>query len=230
LHGDKITGVFGRFLDLYTVPVKVAVGCAVVLALARRDRVWLTLIGAALAWLVIEIILALNGWSAVPRYLIEPAVVMIALAGATLGRALVGAPDSVSLLRWAGPVAVGALLIALVPTSRGRVRDARDEIKNRRVAGVQIDRLHAVIDRDGGPARVRACGQPVTVLGFQSTLAWELGVNVGNVGFKPARSIHRGDPIVLFKPHRLGWQVLPIHTQVAHRAQCSRLRAQTEFS
>src|SRR5205085_8139749 len=81
LHGNKITGVFGRFFGLYTVPMKIAVGCALVLAVFRRDRVWFTLIAASLLWLLIEIGFAFYGWSAVTRYLIEPAAVMIVLAG-----------------------------------------------------------------------------------------------------------------------------------------------------
>lgn len=228
LHGDKFTGVFGRYFDLFTVPMKVAAGAAVVMAFVRRDRVWLGLIGLALAWILIEIGFAFYGWSAAPRYLIEPAAVMMVLAGATVGRVLTGEPKTMAALRWAGPVAVAALAVALVPTARGRARDAHVEILNRRQAGVQIDRLHKVIERDGGASRIRACGQPVTVLGFQSTLAWEIGLNVGNVGFRPGRSIHRGRPIVLFKPNHLGWIVQPIHTTPALRAQCARLKAATD--
>lgn len=229
LHGNKITGVLGRFLGLNSVPMLLAAGFALVLAVARRERVWLLLAGAGLAWVVIEIVFAFYGWSAVPRYLIEPAAVMIVLAGAGVGRVLAGTPEAATVLRWASPVAVGAIVVALVPTARARVREIHDEIINRRHAGTQIDRLHAVIDRDGGPSRIRACGQPVTVLGFQSTLAWELDVNVGNVGFKPARSIHRGAPIVLFKPHQLGWQVLPIHSPTASHVDCAGLKADSDF-
>lgn len=230
LHGSKITGVFGRFLGLYTGPMKLAVAAAVVGAAAWRDRIWLALTGLSLAWVVIEIGFAFYGWSAVPRYLIEPAAVMIVLGGATVGRVLASAPYTATVLRWAGPVAVGVLAVALVPTTRARVRAVRDEVANRRDAGVKIDRLREAIDRDGGPAHVRACGQPVTVVGFQSTLAWELGINVGNVGFRPGRSIHRGDPIVLFKPHQRGWVVLPIHSPAPRRAQCSQLKTATESS
>ncbi len=230
IHGDKFTGVFGRFFDLFTAPMKVAAGCGLLMAFVRRDRVWLALVGLSLAWVLIEIGIALYGWSAVPRYLIEPAAVMMVLAGATVGRVLAGEPKTVAALRWAGPVAVAALAVALVPTTRGRAHGVHDEIVQRRNAGVQIDRLHKVIERDGGADRVRACGQPVTVLGFQSTLAWELGVNVGNVGFKPGRSIHRGLPIVLFKTNHLGWIVIPTHTNQALRARCSRLRAATDVN
>ena len=52
----------------------------------------------------------------------------------------------------------------------------------------QIDRLRRLIAvDDGGPdARSSACGQPASLLGSQSTLAWAVGLNVGNVGYHPA--------------------------------------------
>ncbi len=209
------------------MPIKVAVGCAVLLALVRRDRVWLMLIALALAWIVVEIAFAYYGWSAVPRYLIEPAAVMLVLAGAAVGRLLAVSPSHSGVLRWAGPVAVGALAVALVPTARGRARDVRDQVINRRHAGVQIDRLHEAIKRAGGARNVRSCGQPVTVVGFQSTLAWELDMNVGNVGYRPANSIRRGKPIVLFRPHHLGWRVRPINVGPAQRRRCAGVSADT---
>ena len=110
-----------------------------------------------------------------------------------------------------------------------RTRGAHTEIVKRRQAAVQIDRLQDVIKRLGGPARIRACGQPVTTVAWQSILAWEVGLNVGNVGFRPGRSIDKGDPIVLVKPHLGGWQVRPIHTLPANRADCSSLRTDTAF-
>ena len=78
-----------------------------------------------------------------------------------------------------------------------------------------------MIRREGGPARIRACGQPVTEVGWQSTLAWETELNVGNVGYNPGRAIDKGNPIVLFKPHQLGWQVRPIHTLASNRVACA---------
>ena len=71
-------------------------------------------------------------------------------------------------------------------------------------------------------------GHPVTLIGYQSTLAWEIGQNVGNIGYKPGREIDRGAPIVLFKPHGRGWQVRPIHIRPDARTTCERLRTDTE--
>jgi hypothetical protein len=230
IHGNKFTGVVGRLIDLYTLPMQIAVGLALILAAVLRDHTWLMLAGAALLWVLIEIAFALHGWSAVPRYLFEPAAVLISLAGAAVGRALAFAPPSPPALRWVGPAAVVILLITLIPTVGRRIGTLNDQIDKRRVAQLQLGRLQRVIDRLGGPERIRACGQPVTVVGWQSTVAWETDLNVGNVGYKPGREIDRGDPIVLLKPHLGGWQVTPIHTLPRKRAACAALHTDTQFS
>jgi hypothetical protein len=60
-------------------------------------------------------------------------------------------------------------------------------------------------------------------------LAYELGMNVGYVGHKPGKAIHQREPIVLFKPHDLGWEVRPIHMLARDRTACNRLRADSTF-
>ena len=227
IHGNKITGVIGRFFGLYEAPMWIAALIGLGFAIARRERAIVVMAVATVAWVVVEIGLALHGWSAVPRYLIEPGAVMVVIAGTGVGRLVALAPDAAAPLRWAGPVLVLLLLVTLLPAGRNRARVARDEVKQRRDAGKQIDRLHEVIDRDGGPGKILACGQPVSVVGFQSTLAWEVGLNVGNVGYKPGRSIDSGKPIVLFKPEGLGWHVRPIHSPAGMRAACAGLKADT---
>jgi hypothetical protein len=229
IHGNKFIGVTRRLLGLYEPPMQIAAALAIAFAVVIRDKVWLALTGLALAWLAIEIAFALHGWSAVTRYLFEPEAVLVVLAGAGLGRVLAaGSPTSVAARL--GGVAIAAILIgSLTPTAVTRARGAHSEIEMRRQASVQIDRLESVIKQLGGPSAIRACGQPVTTVGWQSTLAWEVELNVGNVGYKPGRSINKGNPIVLFKPHMLGWQVRPIHTLAANRAACSSLRTDTAF-
>lgn len=227
LHHDKFFGVLGRFVDLWSVPMDIAAGLAVLYAAVRRDRVVLTLAGCAFAWVAIEIAFAYHGWSAVPRVLMEPAAVMIVLVGGAIGRLLAGAPSLAVPLRWAAPLAVLVLVATLVPTGIDRARDAHAAIVKRHRSGVKIERLQAVIDRLGGPKLIKACGQPVTLVGFQSTLAWIIDLNVGEVGFHPGKAIDKGDPIVVFKPHLEGWQVRPYHTT---GPGCDRLRTDTAFS
>ena len=55
-------------------------------------------------------------------------------------------------------------------------------------------------------------------------------MNVGYVGFKPGKEISAGTPIVLFRPHKLGWQVRPIHVRADRRAACAKLWTDTAFS
>jgi hypothetical protein len=255
IHGDKLTGVFGRFFGLYEWPMRLAWIASVVLALVRRDRTWLGLIGAALLWVFVEIGFALHGWSAVDRYLIEPAAVMVVLAGATVGLVLAGVPSpsrapsrpaplahpgpSVrsrahsrrgAWLRWAGVALVLALVVSLIPTVRQRLRLVHAQIDEARIQTIQIQRLQAVIAADGGAARIRDCGQPVSLLGFQSILAWAIGENVGNIGFKPGRAINSGKPIVYFKPYRNGWQVRPSNMSGPDAAACNALRTDSSYS
>lgn len=229
IHGNKFVGVSRRVLGLSPPSMQIAAGLAIAFAVMIRDRVWLVLTGLALAWIAIEIAFALHGWSAVTRYLFEPEAVFVVLAGAGVGRVLAAGPPRSVAARLIGVAIAAALIASLIPAAVTRARGAHSEIVMRRQAAVQIKRLDAVIKELGGPSRIRACGQPVTTVGWQSTLAWEVGLNVGNVGYKPGRSINKGDPIVLFKPHKLGWQVRPIHILAANRAACSSLRTDTDF-
>lgn len=229
IHGSKVAGVLSRYGHLLPAPVHVAAGFAVALAIYRRDRTSLVLAGGVLAWVATEIAFALHGWSAVPRLLTEPAAVEVALAGSAVGWALGQAPSPVVWMRFAAPAAAVVLIVALVPSARSRVRVARFEIRTRREQAVQIDRLEDVIDKDGGPRFILSCGRPVTLVGFQSTLAWMIGLNVGKVGYKPGREIRRGDPIVVFKPHLGGWQVRPYHLRAEDEPECARLKGDTDF-
>ncbi len=229
LRHHEIKGVLDRFGDLYELPVQIAALVAIGFGVVRRERAVLVLTAASVAWLGIEIAFAFRGFPATPRYMVEPAAVMVVLAGVGVARVLGLASRLPLAARPLPALAVAGMLVALVPALRDRVSVVRDNIQLRRTAGVKIDRLASVIALDGGAKRILACGTPVSVGGYQSTLAWELGLNVGFVGHKPSRAIHKGYPIILFKPYYLGWLVLPIHLSPTHRAACARLRANTAF-
>ena len=172
---------------------------------------------------MIEIAFAYHGWSAVNRYLIEPAAVMVVLAGAAVGRLLAQTRGGL-VVRWGALVAVLVLVAALVPTARSRARDTRTALRTARIHGKQVDRLTAVIRRIGGPDKIKSCGQPTSLVGFQSTVAWEVGLNVGNVCYRPGVAIGRGEPIVLFKPHERGWQVRVYNMPKPAAARCHALK------
>ena len=182
IHGSKLTGVIDRFRGLYELPMQLAGLSAVALAVIRRDRVWLALIAAAAVWVFLEIALAYHGWSAVPRYLIEPAAVMVVLAGAAVGRVLDSANARQGAWRWVAAIAVVALVVALVPVARDRARRTHAQIDQARSLAIPVKRLRAAVRTAGGAALIRSCGAPVTILTYQSELAWVLGMNVGYIG------------------------------------------------
>jgi hypothetical protein len=229
IHGSRFSGIIDRFFSLYALPVWLAALCGVGIAAARRDRQTLGLVGAVCLWVAIEIGLALHGWSGATRYLFEPAAVCIVIAGAAVGRVLAFAPHRPVVMRWLGPLAVLALLAALYPMVRDRVHAAEPEFTQAHASGRQLDRLQAVIAKDGGATRIRTCGLPTTLVGNQSMLAWALGMNVGEVGFKIGRGIDSGRPIVVFKPHDHGWQVHPFNIARADQARCGRLKSDSAF-
>ena len=230
IHGNKIVGVLDRLGGLYELPMQLAVAFALLIAVLRRDRVWLTLAGAALLWVAIEIAFAYHGWSAVPRYLIEPAAVLIVLAAAGVGHTLAYQPKAGGLLaRTAPTLLVLALVLALAPAARSRAQTTHGELHAAHAAALALTRLQAVIASDGGAAVIKSCGQPVTLVGKQSEVAWATGLNVGNVGYRPGKSIDQGTPIILIKPHNDGWQIRPFHIPTPDTARCQKLKTNSTF-
>jgi hypothetical protein len=231
IHGSKLAGVLSRFTSLTSLPVQIAALVGVALAAVRRDLVTLGLAAAACLWIAVEFAMALHGWSAASRYLIEPAAVMVVIAGSAVGRVLAFNPQTgrdqrlVNVATAAASLALVVLLAAaLIPTARQRARTARGDVEQAQLAATQIRQLQRVITVDGGAARIRACGQPVTLVGLQSKVAWATGLNVGDVGFRPGRAIDSGQPIVFFQPHDSGWRVLPFHMRKADAGSCDGLK------
>jgi hypothetical protein len=225
VHGNKLTGTLTRFLDNEPWPMHIAWLAAVALAVIRRDRAELTLAGAAILWIVLEIAFAYHGWPAVPRYLLEPAAVLTVLAGAEAGRALALPGSAPLVLRVAGPLIVAALVVALIPTGRSRVREARRLVAVAHDTTARINRLHTIVVADGGASGISSCGAIDTFVGDQSTLAWELGLNVGGVGHKVRHDIRSGRPVVLFVHDGLrNWQVRLFNLPPQDLPRCLRLR------
>jgi hypothetical protein len=229
IHGSKFSAIIDRFFSLYQLPVWLAALCGVGIAAARRDRQTLGLVAAVCLWVALEIGLALHGWSGATRYLFEPAAVTVVIAGSAVGRLLGFAPRRPWVLRWVGPVVVVALFAALYPLVHDREHAAEPEFTQAHASGRQLDRLQAVIAKDGGAAKIRGCGGPTTLVGNQSMLAWALRMNVGEVGFKIGRGIDSGRPIVVFKPHDHGWRVHPLNIAPASRGRCDSLKTDSAF-
>ena len=224
VHGFKAAGVIARLRSLYPLPAQLALLVALGLALVRRDRSWFALFAAAALWVIVEIGFAYHGWSAVPRYLLEPGALLVVLAATGVGWVLAYAPPGRAALHGvllaAELAALVGFVVALVPAANRLVHAVQPQLPIARRADTQLSRLEAVIAIDGGPAAIKRCGQPVTQNDKQSELAWAIGLNVGKVGFAPGRAIASGLPIVYFWPHDSGWRVRPFHVT----ARCEALR------
>ena len=73
---------------------------------------------------------------------------------------------------------------------------------------------HALFDLPGYiAARLRGCGEPLTRLQYQTALAYALGDNVSQVGFKYSEALAHGNPVLFITPFEsgVGWQVGAAH-------------------
>lgn len=223
IHGNKIVGVLQRWRSLYELPMQIAAALGVLLALARRDVAALGLSACAALWVIVEIAFAYHGWSAVSRYLLEPAAVMVVVAGGFVGRLLTDTAGRGLAVGLLGPILVIVLLATLAPAARNRERAWRVQISRARDDAKVIDGLNTVVARVGGGGRILRCGQAVSYNRLQSTVAWTIGVNVGSVGYNVAKSIARGDPIVVLTPQRQGWRVRAYNQTGVAAAACAHL-------
>jgi hypothetical protein len=220
LHNDKVFGTAQRFIDLQTAVLAVVALGAVAIAVWRRDRVTLALAAITVAWVIVEIAFALHGRPGLPRYMFEAAGFVVVIAAVGVGRLLTDFWRFGALAGWAAVALAAVIVIALIPPVVHRARAEHADIVAQRVRTKEINRLHGTVVQLGGAARLRACGEPLTRLEYQTMLAWTLGVNVAKVGFKYSQAIAHGNPIVLFTPEADGWKVQAMH-QV--RASCKSL-------
>ena len=117
--------------------------------------------------------------------------------------------------------------VSLIGAARLRVHDWRVDLPLAKGNGRQNRRLIGVVGQIGGGSAVRACGKPATIPGTQSTLAWAVGLNVGDVSNHIGRAIRKGRPVVAFSPHDHGWHVRVYNQPPAQATRCDRLRADT---
>ena len=124
LTHDQIFGTISRFLDLLPRGLEVTALLSVGLAAWRRDRVTLALAGGVLVWMVVEVAMVLHGWPGVPRYMFEPAALVVVIAAIGVGRVL-AAPARLSEPLGIAAVALAlAAVISVVPVA---VSDLRAE-------------------------------------------------------------------------------------------------------
>ena len=227
LHSHQFSGVLKRFTGVYEWPMHVLVLFALGLAVIRRNRTWLVLFAGSALWVAVEIAFAYHGWPATNRYMFPAAAVLIVLGAAAIGQSLVLASHRGLVVNLAAFAAVVAFLVLMAPHAQYRGRLVHNGIVLGQRWARQLNRLHQVIAKDGGPANVLSCGRPVTTISYQSILAWELGRNVWDVGYAPGANVARRKPIVLFMPVFAGWRVQAIHSAPTDAAHCARLYATT---
>ncbi|MGA2926760.1 MAG: hypothetical protein ABSG43_12320 [Solirubrobacteraceae bacterium] len=227
LHQNKLTGTIGRFAGLQYPAVWVAALVCVAIAIQRRDRLVLALAGAVAAWVAIEIAFAFHGFPALPRYMFEAGAVGAVLAGVGVGWVLTELPKlRPRLPHWSGIPVVVVLVATVVPGAVARTSAERQDLRHERGRTNEIGLLQTTINALGGYGAIRRCGEPVTVVGYASALAWDTRLDVGSVGYLPGVEMRRKYPIVLLLPVSPGgWSVRPWHTLRTQRRQCSRLDA-----
>jgi hypothetical protein len=222
----------------------------VIAALRRklpRNQILLVLAAGTVLWVLVEAGFALHGWPAVPRYLFEPVAMTAVLAGVALGIVvhelpglLRGALTRFSPQRfsrfvppaaaWATGLLVLAVGLSMVPSARSRLHIERKDLTHERTRAVELNKLSVVVSRLGGSSRILACGQPNIPIGYQSTLAWDMGINVGILYYAPnSQDYHlHPHPVVNMYPVTNGWKVSPGRVNFAKTPQqlaaCNRLR------
>jgi hypothetical protein len=215
LTSNQVGGTITRFLSINEFPVELAALVGVALAALRRDRLTLALAAGTVVWVVIECAFALHGWPGLVRYMFEAGAVVAVLAGVGVGWLLLERPlPWVSRLgSWVGPLLVVVLVAGLVPAAISHARAERKDLHQQRARTAEISNLAPLVARLGGAARMRACGEPLTRLQYQTMLAYTLGENVNRIGFKYAQAIAHGNPIILFTPYPsgVGWKVKAVH-------------------
>jgi hypothetical protein len=232
LKSNQLSGTISRFHEMQYLPVWIAAAVAVVLAAVRRNRIVLALGVGVVAWLIVEIAFAYHGWPALPRYMFEAAGVVAVLAGVAVGWLLSDLPRIVrGVPAWAGAVLAAVLVLAMLPGAVSRARAEHKDLTHEHARTHEIGQLAAVTNALGGARHILNCGQPVTDVGYVSSLAWLYHVDVGSVGglqqhVEAAELANPAIPKVLFKPgSRGGWDVRPWHTRPTQVARCAGLNA-----
>jgi hypothetical protein len=232
LKSNQFVGTVKRFHEMQYLPIWIAAAIAVVLAAVRRNLIVLTLGVGVVAWMFVEIAFAYHGWPALPRYMFEAAGVVAVLAGVAIGWLLGDMPRIVrGAPAWAGAVVAAVLVVAMLPGARHRLRVEHADLTHEHARTREITQLASVTKALGGSRHILNCGQPVTDVGYVSSLAWLYHEDVGSVGglqqhVEAAELANPAIPKVIFKPgSRGGWDVRPWHTRPAQVSRCAGLNA-----
>jgi hypothetical protein len=213
ISGNRLWGVLHRFFEMNAVPVFIAGLVGAGLGVYRRDRTMVALFGIVVVWVIVEIAFAYHGWPALQRYMFEAGAILIVLGGVAVGR-LLSDPPKLSAPRGLLGIGLVVLLVgSLIPTAVHRAQFEHKDLTQQRQRTHVINLLATDIRKLGGRDRLKACGEPLTRLQYQTALAWTLRVNVSTVGFKYGQAIRHGNPLILFTPKSdgSGWKIQGVH-------------------
>jgi hypothetical protein len=203
------------------------------------DATVLVLAAGAALWVLVEVVFALRGLPAVPRYMYEAGGVMCVLAGVFVGRVIrdlpgylrrVAPPELgpriIGLLGSWGAVLVLALFVGgLVPWAHTAYRSEKVDLRHERDRTKLVGQLRVVVDRLGSASRITGCGQPNIPIEYQSIFAWYSGVKVGILYVSPTYLRTHPHPLLNIYPIRGGWKVFPSHlANATQRAACAGMR------
>jgi hypothetical protein len=227
LHQNKIIGTLHRFTALTYLPLQLMGLVAIGLAWFRRNWTVLILAAGAVGWMLVELAFVLHGWPGVPRYLFEPAGVMVVLSGVAVGWLLQDAPlgARVHVPRWAGAAVVAVAAVALVPGAVARLHTEHKDLLHERLRTKAIAWLQADINHLGGYKHVLACGEPVTTVRYVAMLAYFAKQNDGKIGHRPQFELEQTYPIVMFSPLHSGWSTYSWHAAADKVSTCNNLNA-----
>jgi hypothetical protein len=223
--GNKVTGVLDRVRTLSAPVLQVEVAAAIVIVILRRHVAALALVALALVWTLVEIAFALHGLSAVQRYMIEAGAPLAIVGGVGAAHALTWPSLSLGRVRLPlnvlGIAAMIVFVIAVIPFARDSVNAVGPVVDNQKTNAAEFAGLNRLFAKTT-PSAVLACGAPAGALGWQSGLAWELGLNVGAVGFSP-KSHYRTKPVAFFSRDGNHWTIDLLNTPASLQSRCSSL-------
>jgi hypothetical protein len=230
-----------RFQELHATAVWILASLSVALAAWRRNWTVLALAAGALAWLIIEIALALKGFPAVPRYMFEAGAIVSILAGVFVGRVVLELPGLLTavlvrvralrgrtgfvtgLSGWGTGLAVLVIAASLFGAAHHQYRLERRDLVHERARTVLIGRLSGAI-KAVGASRILGCGQPNIPIEYQSIFAWYTNVKIGALYVSQTYLRLHPHPLVNIYPIAgPGWKVFPSHVDAASATRCSGL-------
>lgn len=160
--------------DLISPPVLIGAVLAAVLSGAQRRRLVLTLLGLAIAWLVVVGVMAEAGYPGIPRFLVVSVALICVLSG--IGWGLLAASATrlpVRLLSASAVVAFNAFFLA------GHLADLRHQSAQTSYESTLNAQLTVALARAGGTPVVRRCGRVATNPLEIPVLSWDLGYGAG---------------------------------------------------